>query len=203
MLIKERDLMPRPKKRRWVSRRPETVRFGPTDIPANGELTLSMEEMEAVRLSDFERLDQDAAAQLMGVSRQTYGRILAAARGRVAEALVTGKGINIGGGHYALREHPGGRGRHGAGHRFDTTEGEDMPRGDGTGPNGQGPAGRGRGPCGGGAGNRGGGRGAGGRGMGQGGGGKRGGAGRGQGRDDGGRNVNPPPPAPKKDNAEE
>ncbi|MFP4307097.1 MAG: DUF134 domain-containing protein [Desulfococcaceae bacterium] len=194
--------MPRPKKRRWVSECPKTARFGPTDIPPNGELDLSMEEMEAIRLSDFERMDQDAAAQLMGVSRQTYGRILAAARGRVAEALVTGKGVNIGGGHYVLRERRGGRGRHGAGHRFDTTEGEDMPRGDGTGPNGQGPAGRGRGPCGGGAGNRGGGRGAGGRGMGQGGGGKRGGAGRGQGRAGGGQNVNPVPVAPRKENGE-
>lgn len=195
--------MPRPKKRRLVSEHPRTVRFGPTDIPANGELALSVEEMEAVRLSDFERMDQDAAARLMGVSRQTYGRILAAARGRVAEALVAGKGIRIGGGHYALREQRGGRGRHGAGHRFNPTEGEDMPRGDGSGPNGKGPAGRGRGPCGGGAGNQGGGRGAGGRGMGQGGGGKRGGAGRGQGRGGGGQNVNPVPVTPRKENAED
>jgi predicted DNA-binding protein (UPF0251 family) len=187
--------MPRPKKRRLVSQCPQLARFGPTDIPASGSLDLSIEEMEAVRLSDFERLDQDAAARLMGVSRQTYGRILAAARSRVAEALVTGKRLEIGGGHYALRDSRGGRRRHGAGHRFEKTEGETMPRGDGTGPTGKGPAGRGRGPCGGDAGNRGGGRGAGGRGMGQGGGGKRGGAGRGQGR--GGRaNAPAPPPAP-------
>lgn len=184
--------MPRPKKRRMVGQWPHIAEFGPTQIPPEGELELSLEEMEAIRLSDFEKLDQDGAARLMGVSRQTYGRILAAARGRVAEALVTGKRIRIGGGHYALREPRGGRRRRGAGHRFETMEGEDMPRGDGTGPDGKGPGGRGRGPCGGGsAGNRGGGGRGGGRGMG------------GQGGGDRRSGVNPPQPKTSKDDASE
>ena len=64
-------------------------------------------ELEAIRLSDFEGLDQEAAANLMEVSRQTYGRILAHARSIVSEALVTGKALRIEGGDYEFR----GRGR--------------------------------------------------------------------------------------------
>ena len=49
--------------------------FVPVGIAQTGELTLSIEGMEAIRLSDFERLDQETAAKIMEVSRQTYGRI--------------------------------------------------------------------------------------------------------------------------------
>jgi predicted DNA-binding protein (UPF0251 family) len=80
-------------------------------MPITGELMLSVEELEAIRLSDFERLDQESAANLMQVSRQTYGRILYAARGIVGEALVTGKALKIAGGNYAMRG--GGRRRRG------------------------------------------------------------------------------------------
>jgi predicted DNA-binding protein (UPF0251 family) len=86
-------------------------------MPITGEVMLSVEELEAIRLSDFERLDQEAAANLMQVSRQTYGRILSTARGIVGEALVTGKALKIAGGNYAMRgggrRHRGGRGRMG------------------------------------------------------------------------------------------
>lgn len=81
---------------------------------------LSVEELEAIRLSDFEKLDQESAANLMQVSRQTYGRILSNARGIVGEALVTGKALKVAGGNYAMRgggrRHRGrGRGRQGRG----------------------------------------------------------------------------------------
>jgi predicted DNA-binding protein (UPF0251 family) len=54
-------------------------------------------------LSDFEHLDQEQAAGMMGVSRHTFGRILAGARSVVAEALVTGKALRIQGGTYEFR----------------------------------------------------------------------------------------------------
>jgi predicted DNA-binding protein (UPF0251 family) len=95
--------MPRPKKPRFVSGYPNIAAFVPQGIPITGEIMLSVEEMEAIRLSDFEGLDQESAANLMQVSRQTYGRILTAARGIVGEALVTGKALKIAGGNYALR----------------------------------------------------------------------------------------------------
>ncbi len=48
---------------------------------------------------------------MMEVSRHTYGRILANARSIVAEALVTGKALKIGGGTYEFRGMGGGRRR--------------------------------------------------------------------------------------------
>ncbi len=103
--------MPRPKKPRFVSQYPFLKRFGPLQGHPAGEVRLSIEEMEAIRLSDFENLDQETAAGRMQVSRQTYGRILSQARRAVAEALVTGKAISIGGGDYQFRGRGVGRRR--------------------------------------------------------------------------------------------
>jgi predicted DNA-binding protein (UPF0251 family) len=101
--------MPRPKKPRFVSGYPVAGTFRPEGIPLSGEIFLSVEGMEAIRLSDFEGLDQDSAANMMEISRQTYGRILSEARKIIANALVTGKALRIKGGIYQFR---GQRGRH-------------------------------------------------------------------------------------------
>ena len=101
--------MPRPKKPRFVSSYPTIAAFVPQGMPISGEVMLSVEELEAIRLSDFERLDQETAANLMQVSRQTYGRILATARHIVGQALITGKALRVTGGNYAMR---GGGRRH-------------------------------------------------------------------------------------------
>ena len=95
--------MPRPKKPRFVSGYPTITAFVPQGMPQTGEVVLSVEELEALRLSDFERLDQETAAQIMAVSRQTYGRILGQARATVSEAVVTGKALRIEGGTYEMR----------------------------------------------------------------------------------------------------
>jgi len=95
--------MPRPKKPRFVSGYPTLTAFIPEGVPVTGEVFLSVEELEAVRLSDFEGLDQESAANLMEVSRQTYGRILARARHCISEALITGKALKIEGGDYEFR----------------------------------------------------------------------------------------------------
>lgn len=148
--------MPRPKKPRFVSGYPAIAAFVPQGVPVTGELFLSVEELEAIRLSDFERLDQESAANLMQVSRQTYGRILSNARGIVGEALVTGKALKVEGGTYEMRGRGRGRGRRRKwGKQMSVTEEithekevETMPLGDGTGPQGQGPrTGKGQGRC--------------------------------------------------------
>ncbi len=95
--------MPRPKKPRFVSGYPTLTAFVPQGVPVSGEVFLSIEELEAIRLSDFEGLDQETAAKMMEVSRQTYGRILANARNMIGEALVTGKALRIEGGTYEFR----------------------------------------------------------------------------------------------------
>jgi predicted DNA-binding protein (UPF0251 family) len=95
--------MPRPKKTRFVSAYPAIAAFVPTGVTVTGEIFMSVEELESIRLSDFEHLDQETAANLMKVSRHTYGRILANARSILAEAVVTGKALKIEGGVYEFR----------------------------------------------------------------------------------------------------
>lgn len=51
-------------------------------------MSIGQDGLEALRLADIEGLYQDAAAQRMGVSRQTYARILSRARQAVAASLV-------------------------------------------------------------------------------------------------------------------
>jgi predicted DNA-binding protein (UPF0251 family) len=103
--------MPRPRKRRMVQGRPLADAFIPNSVPPWGreEVVLTVEGLEALRLNDFQRLDQETGAGMMNVSRQTFGRILAEARAIVAEALVMGKVLRIEGGDYEMP--PAGRRR--------------------------------------------------------------------------------------------
>lgn len=59
------------------------------------EVTLTMDEVEALRLADHEKLYHQEAAKRMEISRPTFGRILDGARGKVADALINGKALNI------------------------------------------------------------------------------------------------------------
>ena len=99
--------MPRRKKPRFVTGYPSIDAFVPRGNLQTGQISLSVEGLEAIRLSDFEGLDQETAAGIMQVSRQTYGRILGEARHLVSDALVTGKALVIEGGTYEM----GGRRR--------------------------------------------------------------------------------------------
>ena len=49
--------MPRPKKPRFVSGYPLLEAFVPQGIPLTGEVILTVEELESIRLSDFEGMD--------------------------------------------------------------------------------------------------------------------------------------------------
>jgi predicted DNA-binding protein (UPF0251 family) len=104
--------MPRPRKPRFVQGRPIVDAFLPNRMPPWGkeEVVLPIEGLEAIKLNDFQGLDQETAARMMNVSRQTFGRILADARAIIADALVMGKILRIEGGHFDMP--PRGRGRH-------------------------------------------------------------------------------------------
>lgn len=106
--------MPRPRKPRFVQGGPMANIFKPRGIPPKvlEEVLLPIEGLEALRLIDLEKLDQQTAADRMNVSRPTFGRVLAEARILVSEALVMGKMIRIQGGAYTL---PGIDGRHSSG----------------------------------------------------------------------------------------
>ncbi len=108
--------MPRPKRPRCISSMPRSKGFSPRGMRETGETILTLEEFEAVRLIDYEGLDQAGVAEVMGVSRQTVGRILKAARFKIAESLVTAKSLSVQGGCYEMRGRRHGRGlRHGRG----------------------------------------------------------------------------------------
>ena len=113
--------MPRPKKERQVLFEPPARMFAPIDREPAGEVVLTVEELEALRLVDFEGLYQEEAARLMSVSRPTLTRMLAMARGKVAEALSNALAIRIYGGTFRITEPPpcapfcGGKGGGGLG----------------------------------------------------------------------------------------
>ena len=105
--------MARPPKLRWVGINPRFVQFTPQNTyPANpSQILLSVDELEALRLSDLGGLSQEEAAARMNVSRATFGRIVEQARRKVAGALVYGREIRIGGGNVLFRPPQTGRGR--------------------------------------------------------------------------------------------
>jgi len=92
--------MSRPQCCRRVAGRPIASVFHPAGIPVRAldEIVLTLDEFEAIRLADLEGLYQEQAAERMRVSRPTFGRILAAAHRKVAEALSNGKALKIEGG---------------------------------------------------------------------------------------------------------
>ena len=93
--------MPRPKQNRKISNPPLMQGFKPFGIPRNMLTSVSLlyDEYEAIRLLDYEGLNQDQAAARMNVSRPTLTRIYEQARRTIALALVEGKMINIEGGN--------------------------------------------------------------------------------------------------------
>jgi len=66
------------------------------------EVTITMEEAEAIRLKDIETLEQEQCAEKMNISRQTFQRIMVSVRRKIADALLTGKAIRIEGGHFEV-----------------------------------------------------------------------------------------------------
>ncbi len=80
--------------------------YKPAGIPGReiSEVRLGFDEAEALRLADLEGLYQEAAARSMGVSRQTFGRIVELARKKVADAILNGKALRIDGGECRIDE---------------------------------------------------------------------------------------------------
>ena len=93
----------RPIKPRQVKEKPRIALFSPRGKPGRpDEVNLKYEELEALRLSDFNGMRHKEAASHMGISRQSFGRVLKRARKVVANGLVNGKIIKISGGSYKL-----------------------------------------------------------------------------------------------------
>jgi predicted DNA-binding protein (UPF0251 family) len=120
--------MPRPKHCRRIGCLPQANFYKPRGIPLSvlQHITLTFDELEAIRLTDLQGLYQEQAAEKMNISRQTLGRILESAHKKIADALVNGKALAIQGGPIELHppqdpiptpphgfgQGPGGPGRH-------------------------------------------------------------------------------------------
>jgi predicted DNA-binding protein (UPF0251 family) len=95
--------------------------FKPAGVPARelAWVTLPLDEYEALRLADYEGMDQEGVAESLGVSRPTVSRMLERARRKVAHVLVAGQALAIEGGPVVFAPQGfggggrGGRGRHG------------------------------------------------------------------------------------------
>ena len=108
--------MGRPPRSRIVDMPMRTVYFKPCGrLSEKAEsVRLKFEELEALRLSDLEGLSQSEASAGMGVSRHTFGRVLASARRKVAMSLVNNIALVVTGGTNScrigsaelLKEHP-------------------------------------------------------------------------------------------------
>ncbi|MDF1876259.1 DUF134 domain-containing protein [Sulfurimonas sp. SAG-AH-194-L11] len=59
------------------------------------EVELFEDEMEAIRLADYEGLYQQECADKMGISRTTFSRLIESARKKIADALLHTKALII------------------------------------------------------------------------------------------------------------
>ena len=83
--------MARPVKRRRICCLPEVTEFIPGDGKAEGTVTMTMDEFEAVRLIDRLGLSQEDCAAQMNVARTTVQNIYDSVRKKLAQVLVDGK----------------------------------------------------------------------------------------------------------------
>lgn len=99
-------IMVRPKKCKMVYAEPEVTYFKPRAIPLMDlkEVEISVEEFEAIRLSDMKKMKQTEVAKRMKISQPTLHRLLQSAHAKIANALVNGKAIKIHGGNYSIKK---------------------------------------------------------------------------------------------------
>jgi uncharacterized protein len=94
----------RPRCPRRIECEPEVTYFKPRGVPLHEleVVVLTVEELEVIRLLDLEGMDQEHAAQRMGISRRAFWEDLQSGRRKVADALIRGKAIEIRGGNYSM-----------------------------------------------------------------------------------------------------
>ena len=96
--------MPRPQKCRRICAMPRVKSFAPDGASTRGVIAMTIDEYETIRLMDLLDCTQEACAAQMGVARTTVQAVYGAARRKLAEALVEGRRLEIGGGTYVLCE---------------------------------------------------------------------------------------------------
>ena len=126
--------MPRPRLCRRIWFNPEITYFKPTGVRISNidEIILTREEFEAIRLNDFENIEQSKAAKKMNISQPTFSRLLECGRKKIASALVNGNAIKIQGGNFKMMQPKEiGRGRAGIGRGLGLRRGRGLGLGPG------------------------------------------------------------------------
>lgn len=96
--------MSRPRKHRRVCSRPRCTSFRPCE--GGGEtILMALDEYETIRLIDFEGLTQEQCAAQMEIARTTVQSIYTSARKKLAQCIVLGRPLQIGGGDVRFCEH--------------------------------------------------------------------------------------------------
>ncbi len=89
----------RPPKPRFIGVKPKAVMFVPYDeyrTPIrNKPVTLTPDEVEAMRLVYLNKMTQEAAAKMMGLSRGSLWRCLESGRRKLIQAIIEGRPIII------------------------------------------------------------------------------------------------------------
>lgn len=94
--------MARPVKRRRICGMPEVCEFYPREREQAETIRLTVDEFETIRLIDQLGLSQEDCAVQMNVARTTVQYIYDSARKKLADVIVGGMGLQIGGGSYEL-----------------------------------------------------------------------------------------------------
>ncbi|MEG1779018.1 MAG: DUF134 domain-containing protein [Oscillospiraceae bacterium] len=92
--------MARPVKKRRICELPKTLIFAPCTNEKTETVEMTIDEYEVLRLIDYVGFNQNECALQMNVARTTVQAIYDTARKKVADALVNGKRLVIGGGSY-------------------------------------------------------------------------------------------------------
>ena len=90
--------MARPQKQRCICSVPDVTVFEPAGCVPGGTVSLTYDEYEVIRLLDHMQMTQEQCAKRMQISRPTVTRIYDEARRKMADMLVNGKTLTIGGG---------------------------------------------------------------------------------------------------------
>ena len=90
------------RKCRRVMYPPQRLTFKPAGVPRNllSEVSLNVDEYEAVRLADYEELGHAEAAIKMNISRPTFTRLVKKARNKIAIFLIECRRLEISGGNF-------------------------------------------------------------------------------------------------------
>jgi predicted DNA-binding protein (UPF0251 family)/predicted Fe-Mo cluster-binding NifX family protein len=99
--------MPRPSKCRFIENEVQEKAFARVEIDTlidSEFIELGRDELEALKLTDYDALSHADAAERMGVSRATLGRIVEKARKKLIEAVLFDKTLAVGGGAYCTNK---------------------------------------------------------------------------------------------------